>query len=1004
MPSSRLTKLLQEKAEALKKRRQTAEEQANAAQQRYRELEELSVSLEEGPSRSEALKELVRRSDWEEVESAAKEFSSYLERESGPGLERRLGELRGRAERLKQLQSPVPESALAALGEAAALAQKGEWAETSARMRTGVEAIRACEASYATSLSDRLGRLIDWSHEAPERRAAAEGRLKNFFEAFNNGQTDLPFAETIVAIEGDLPSATVLRNRIRTSAEALEAAARELGVPGQELADALSADKNRPLLDWPESCGAMETASAGVATALRERVGGTLDGFRSTLMALQDQGIDPSAPLATLERVGAELGQAPPDRIPQLLSEARGTVEEPVLGVVAALLDEVRPRLVEARRLGRNATEVFSAMNRAREALRLRIYGEALAAAQEALDRSERLIEDLDAARSEQESLESLLGRLEAAHVSVAAYRVPVARSGEMLARADLASARPLIAETFRRLGEESLKEVGRQLDALERLGRLGSELGFTPNGFAEQVASLRKGLDEGQIAEAAEAAARLSVELRAAAGPYVAHRIEEVSKGLEEIPDPALAAPVRRLLADSDVSLRVKEDLGSSIDQLRRAEREFSVVFAQHASALVEGLEEERKLLGSMGGAGDEMQRQIDEVQQIFNMGEFVKAFRASQEIRTRARQQQLVRSEEALSHAKLALVELGKMGLDTAALRSHLDRSAEAIKAARDLDGWKSASETQDEAGRLRRTAQAVLDRTDEVKELVETLRGGGTTVEGYGEELERARASYQALDFTRARTQLDALFNRLEQEQARREALRLLDEADALANDARRLSVPIEPLAERLRRAREAITAHAGHDSWNLARTAHTDLVQLLRPVLEENVRALERDVEIARTAELDVGPVVEQLTELRRRLSLSVPIGISELLETARSRFHETRGFLEHAERAMRRARDAFNQAEVVRVDVRAFRPRLERVERHLAERDYARTIELASTLERELSQAAHHTVANALANFQGVVSHARQRGAQTALAENLLEQARGQLERARPLEA
>ncbi|MGI0151394.1 MAG: hypothetical protein ACREC5_05610, partial [Thermoplasmata archaeon] len=149
----------------------------------------------------------------------------------------------------------------------------------------------------------------------------------------------------------------------------------------------------------------------------------------------------------------------------------------------------------------------------------------------------------------------------------------------------------------------------------------------------------------------------------RNAAHPYVARRLEEIARGLEEIRDAALVDPVRRLLADADVTLRVKEDLKGCLDTLRRAEREFSVVFAQNASSLVESLEEERRLLESMGGTGDEMQRQIDEVQQIFNMGDFVKAFRAAQEIRTRAHQQQLLRSEEAVSHTKLALVELGKM-----------------------------------------------------------------------------------------------------------------------------------------------------------------------------------------------------------------------------------------------------------------------------------------------------------------------------------------------------
>ncbi|MCI4346795.1 MAG: hypothetical protein L3K07_08625 [Thermoplasmata archaeon] len=1004
LPSSRLTKILQDKAEALKRRRQTAESLAREAEDRYTQIQGLSIALPEAEGRASALKELVRRSDWESVETSAKEFLAYLEQESRPRLESRLKEFRTRVDRLGNLQNPVPAEALAALDEAAALGKEGKWTEAVLRVRTVNDAVRACEASYANSLSERLGRVIEWAEEVPEHRSSAEGRLKSFFEAFAAGQEDLPFAETISAIESDLPAATVLRNRIRTSGESLEAAARELGVPSQELSSALATDKNRPLLDWPEGSQLVEQASTAVANALRDRVGSALEGYRSTLLSLEEQGVNPAAPLATLERVGAELKESTPERLPQLLSEARTAVEEPVLGVVASLLDEVRPRLVEARRLGRNATEVFSAMNRAREALRLRIYGEALAAAQEALERAEALIADLEAARAERDALELLLDRLQKSQVPVASYRVPLARASEMLARAELASAQPLLAETFRRLGAESLAQVRLDLDRVERVAHQGEELGFTPPGFVAQIAGVRSRLEEGEIAEGAEAAARLQVELRAAAGPYVSRRIEEVGKGLEEIPDPALASPVRRLLADADIALRVKEDLATSIDTLHRAEREFSVVFAQHASALVEGLEEERRLLESMGGAGDQMQRQIDEVQQIFNMGEFVKAFRASQEIRTRARQQQLLRSEEALSHAKLALVELGKMGLDTATLKGRLDHSSEAVRGAKFLEGWRAATGTFDEAQRLRRTAQAILDRTGEVQELIESLRAVGVTVEGYGDELDRARGSYQALEFTRARDLLDSLHERLEREQARHEALRLLDEADALAEDGRRLSVPIEPLAERVRAAREALAASPGRESWGQARAVHTDVVQLLRPVFEENVRALERDVEVARSAELDVTPVVEQLIELRRRLSLPVPAGLSELLETARGRFHETRGFLEHAERAMRRARDAFNQAEVVRVEVRPFRPRLERVERHLAERDYARTIELASTLERELAQATHQQVSKSLANYQGVVSRARQQGAQTALAENLLEQARGQLENARPLEA
>ena len=56
---------------------------------------------------------------------------------------------------------------------------------------------------------------------------------------------------------------------------------------------------------------------------------------------------------------------------------------------------------------------------------------------------------------------------------------------------------------------------------------------------------------------------------------------MEELEKGFAEIQNDEVIAPVRRALADADVSLRVKEDLASSLDSLKRADREFATIFA---------------------------------------------------------------------------------------------------------------------------------------------------------------------------------------------------------------------------------------------------------------------------------------------------------------------------------------------------------------------------------------------------------------------------------------
>ncbi len=782
------------------------------------------------------------------------------------------------------------------------------------------------------------------------------------------------------------------------------AAARELGVPSQSLESALEKDRAAFVLDAPSSAQALAKEESRLVGAVRDRVVQTIEGFRALLTSLGEFGIDPAEALTRLETVFTPVPTLPAAELPRALAEARRVVEEPVVGLVAGLLEEVRPKLVEARRLGRNSTEVFAAMNRAREALRLRIYGEAIAASQEAVERVSALTEDLEAARDELQTVTGLLDHLSSTGFPHEEYRPALAEVREHLERVELPAVEERLRVIIQQVGAAAVLHFRTQISDLERLGQLATQLGFLPSEFGDHLLAAGKHLEEGEIPEAATACARLQVELRTAAQPYLANRLDEISKGLAEIPDGALVDPVRRLLADADVGLRVKEDLKGAFDTLRRAEREFSVVSAQHASSLVDGLEEELRVLTEMGGSGEEIQRQIDEVQQIFNMGDFVKAFRAAQDIRSRAHTQQLLRSEEAISHAKLALVELSKMGLDPSALKASLEAAQGSAREGLYPESYRSAQKTLDSAAKLKTTAQAILDRIRAATEQWESLKDSGAPVQPYAEQIALARTACEGLEFERAARLVDELRAALGREQARFEGARCLDDCDLMVEDLGRLGLPVEGLPGRIGGIRDTLGSPAPEEAWGRARALETELVSKLRPVLEENLRSLERDVEIARTVPLDVEHAAESLGEIRRKLAAPIPVGVAELLDAGRAKFFETKGFLEHAERATKRAREELNRAEIVRVDVRPFRPRLERVERHLSERDYARVIEQASHLEREIAQAIRQQVAKTLATFQGTLAAARKESALTALAENLLEQARTALEAGEPMEA
>ncbi len=882
--------------------------------------------------------------------------------------------------------------------------EKEAWSTTVAHLVHAEDALRRAQSEHFATVRERAVRVARWAALPPERMSEFERELDEAAAAAQEGRPAEGLEAIQRALRDHLPEAVERRRSIREAAATLLSQAKEHGAPTSVLEASFDAGAEASVESWPDTVPATEAAVAEVGEALRERCLQGLAGLRASVDATADYGVDPVEARRAIEEATARIATAAPLDLHSIFLEARRVAEEPVVTVIASVLDEVRPRIAEARRLGRDPSEVFAAMNRAREALRLKIYSEAFAASQEALDRVSRLTEDMSAARDEMAAVEEMLGRFRQTGLAVEPFESAIGRIRAHLDRAEIGPARELLADTVVRLGRDALQFFLGRWTGLDRVREYARSRGFLSADADRALTESRELLDRGDLADGAERIGRAEVELRTAAGSYIARRVEEMEKGLGDIPDDGLTAPVRRLLADADVNLRVKQDLMAAVESLRRAERDFASVFAAHASALVEVLESEGHVLEQMGGASDEIQRQIDEVQQIFNMGDFVKASRASQEIRTRAQQQQLLRSEGAVSHTKLSLIELETMGLELADFRGQLEEAQTAARAGQYLEAYRVATKLEEATSRARAAAQQLLEGIARAGEQLNRLREAGVDPAPFYEPLRNARGLLQSLDFDAARTLLDDLHQRLADEEARLETSRLLQEIGLMIEDGHRLSSPMEPFearVEQLRTERPTAPAEATRTG---ARLLHEELIAILRPVLEENLRALEVDLDIARGAGVDLERILLPLAEARRRVALPIPIGAAALLDSARAEFVATRGLVEHAERIAKRAREALAGADLLHADTVALRGQMDRLEQLLAQKQYARVIELGGPIERELLQTTYQHVSKTLASFQAMVAGVRAQGVDTSLAENLLHQARMAVDEGRSVEA
>jgi hypothetical protein len=1004
LPSSRLTRILQEKAEAIRRKRTTAEAAQKEADEKVAALEQLGILPAGASERQQQLRELTRRTDWDQLESQSRALLEFLGSTVPSTIETRRRRMEEELVRYTAIGVPIPPEVKGQIAELARPSAEADWADAIARLARVESTLAQSATEHVGASRARALEVARWAGLPPARLAEFERRLPDVEAAVREQRP----AEAIEAIQREittgLPEALERRRGVRDSAARLRATAEELGAPTRALDAALSEDQEAQVGRWPETTARVQEAVNDLGEVVRERGAQALESLRGSLDGLAEFGIDASAPRREVEAVLARLPKVPPVEIGPLLAAARGAAEEPIVAVVAGLLDEVRPRLAGARRLGRDPTEVFGAMNRAREALRLKIYSEALAASQEALDKVRRLTEDVDAVRDELAGLEEMIARFRESGFPATSYEATLAKIRTRIDRVEIEPARQALAEAVRGLGKEALAHFLERWTALDRVREFARARGFLPQDVDAGLAQARELLDRGELSGAAERIARVDVALRAAAAPFVARRVEEIEQGFRDIPDEELTAPVRRLLADADVTLRVRQDLPRAIESLRRAEREFSAVFAARASALVEGLETEVRVLESMGGAGDEIQRQIDEVQEIFNLGDFVKASRASQELKTRAQQQQLVRSEEAISHAKLALVELDTMGLDLAPLRGELDRAQAESRDGHFLEAYKIASPLEARASASRAAAQGALERFARTDEILARLRADGGDLSAFVAPLRDAREAFRSLEFDRALRAVAEVEERAGAEDARIASERQLEEIAVLLEEGARLAVPMEGYAARAEKLRTERATAPGEATRTGVALLHEELVALLKPHFDEHLRLVERELDLAKSVGVPVEPIVATVAEARRRIALPVPSGAAAMLDEARAALISTRGFVEQAEKVVRRVREALSQADVLRVDVATLRPKVDHLEKLLQEHDYARVVEAGGTLERELSQATFQHVSKIVAGFQASVTQLRRGGGDTSIAENLLQQARTALEQGNPVAA
>ncbi len=296
--SSRLTRILQEKAEALKKQRQTAEATLKDIDDQIAMLDQLGIAPPEAHERQVALRELARRADWNGVESQSKAMTDYLSKTVPTTIQERRTRTAESVRRFSGLGLVVPAEVNTELAALAHPPEGEAWSATVARLAHVEEALHTSEMAHVNEVRERALAVATWAGLTGARRSEFEKRLDDALLPVKEDRLAEAFEGVDRLLRTGLPESAGRRQKVQDEGTRLVAAAKEFGAPTSHLEAALTAGADAAPDRWPDVVPTAEVAIREVGEALRERCVQILEALRTSLDSTREYGWTPP-PLAS---------------------------------------------------------------------------------------------------------------------------------------------------------------------------------------------------------------------------------------------------------------------------------------------------------------------------------------------------------------------------------------------------------------------------------------------------------------------------------------------------------------------------------------------------------------------------------------------------------------------------------------------------------------------------------------------------------------------------------
>lgn len=963
-------------------------------------LKELGLQVDGIGEKRAEIDKLATPPTWSEADRLAVALSGELSLTLKQNLEDRVTKLSQRRETLLSVGIPDSMGLGESLDKVRGLVGQGSYEESFRETSSLETTLSGVEEKAGSMLKERVTTVLKWALPEPDV-APALAALSECVALID--QSELPRASECIESKYRtlVPKATERLDHLAQDLGQALKIAKEEGVEAPGAADLLKGVAEVRFSEIDGRGNRIEETLGHVRESLRPKFSGRVQKLRDVVEKMREGGTDVSEVSRELDDLSGSLGNLPPGECVSRISKLGEMVEGPILRVIFGQVEEIRPYLESARGMGRPIDGIVDGMNHTRALLNAKEYARALDSSSEALERAKNLLEDVEIARSEIEEFRALLFKLEVAGLSVVDLQEYTTKAEAASAKGDFANVKLILRDGAKTLGRQSSHFFRGQIGQIERCLEMMERIGFSvTDEVKSRVEDLKLLLSSGNIPGVIEMVSDINVKLQSLVREGLQKKVETLNSDMDALTNEDARKKSSALIAEIKTQPENVEQYIASMESLVKAEQESALVLGSEVGRSIEDLGVGLENLRSMEQDTTELQGEVGIVRQIMDTGNLVRALRSSQELSGRITQLSMSRAEDALSSAKLSIVEISKMTSEPPDLRDLQNRARDAFQAGKYLESYRTAVQAKEQAIALQQRSQKIVERIGQIVAQITALRKKGSPVDELRAVTARiagVREAYQKLSFDEAENQLANIQASMDSLVIRTDGRLLLDTLRGVLEGVSTLGIPTVEWEERVGSLTDQLTGDNPSKVKLLVEELTERVLDKVRPVLQDNLQALQSELKIANDQGIDIraaeGLVNEASDKLRSPLA---PVGVAKIIAEVRRDFSQNRALQEAAQRALSGAKELVSQAEMMNLDVIPYQARLEEVSSKIAATQFAAALDIAQEVHTAALGLVKDHLNRLLSNLQNVITRAKMEGTLTMTAENYIVQARNKI--------